>query len=203
MQKQVLKIFEKKLAEALLVADNVALSEGRDIWKDIGPAPSCPYVGDLMRNIQHALARGHVARDQKVLQLVAETVASYEKLLSSKFIEELMEVVARAFPRDHYIKFAKNTQGVYARHAQTQKNKFNERAFELELSLIHASSSNMANRTISRVRTFLEDALLKKTINTPRWWVRWKVFAVPLCSWVVGIMTALLVAALIAYFGLQ
>ena len=203
MQKQVLKIFEKKLADALLATDNVALSEGRDIWKDICPAPSCPNVGDLMRNIQHALARGHVARDQIVLQLVAETVASYEKLLSSKFIEELMEVVTRAFPRDHYIKFAKNTRGVYARNAQTQKNKFNERAFEIELSLIHASSSNMANRTTSRVRTFLEDALLKKTINTPRWWVRWNVFAAPLFRWVVGIMTALLVAALIAYLGLK
>ena len=203
MQKQVLKIFEKKLADALLATDNVALSGGRDIWKDIGPAPSCPNVGDLMRNIKHALARGHVARDQIVLQLVAETVASYEKLLSSKFIEELMAVVTRAFPRDHYIKFAKNTRGVYARNAQAQKNKFNERAFELELSLIHASSSNMANRTTSRVRTFLEDALLKKTINTPRWWVRWKVFAAPLFRWVVGIMTALLVAALIAYLGLK
>jgi len=203
MHKQVLKIFEKKLTDALLVADNVALSEGRDIWKDIGPAPSCPHVGALMRNIQHALVRGHVAREKIALKVVSETVASYDKLLSSHFAEELMEVITRAFPRDHYIKFAKNTKRVYARQAQAQKNKFNENAFELELALIHASSSNMANRTISKVHTFLEDELLKKTINTPRKWVRWKVFATPLFKWVLGIMTALLVAFLIGYLGLN
>ena len=132
----------------------------------------------------------------------------YEKLLSQNFIEELMAIVSRSFPRDHYVEFAKKTQGVYARRAKTQKNKFNERVFELELSLIRASSANMSNRTISKVRTFLDDALLKKNINSPRWWVRafsgvWKFFAVPVFRWVFGIISAFLVASLIAYFGLN
>ena len=208
MKEQVLQLFEKKLVDALRVADDATLSEGRAILKDIGPAPSCPNVGDVMRNIQHVLAHGHVAREQAALQLVAETVSSYGKLISPKFIEELVEVITRAFPRDHYVQFAKNIQSLYARRAIGQKNKFNERAFEIELTLITVSAANMSSQAVSRVRTSLEDALLKKTIDTPRWWVRvfslfWKLLAAPLFKWVFGILTALLVAALVAYLGLN
>jgi microcompartment protein CcmL/EutN len=183
VKEQVLQLFEKKLVDTLRVADDAALSEGRAIWKDIGPAPSCPSVGNVMQNIQHVLARGHLAREQAALQLVAEIAASYGKIISPKFIEELMEVVTKAFPKDHYVQFAKNTQDVYTRRAIAQKNKFNERVFKLELSLISASAANMSCQAVFRVRTFLDDALLKKTIDTPRWWVRalsvfWKLLAV-------------------------
>lgn len=208
MRKQALKIFDQKLTDALRVIDDKVLSEGRALWKNIAPAPSCPHIKDVMWDIQHVLGRGHVTRGETALQLISETVASYEKLLSLRFSEELMEVVKEAFPRDHYVKFAYNTQGVYARQAQNHKNKFNERIFKIELSLIKASSSNMANQTISRVQTFLDDALLKKKLNKHRWWVRassgfWKIFAAPLFKWIFGIISAILAAILIACLGVK
>ena len=196
------------MTDALRVIDDGVLSEGRALWKNIGPAPSCPHIKDVMRDIQHVLGRGHVARGETALQLVSETVASYEKLLSQRFSEELMEVVKKAFPRDHYVNFAYNTQGVYARQAQNHKNKFSNRTFESEFTLIKASSSNMANRTISRVQTFLDDALLKKKLNKHSWWVRassgfWRIFAGPMFKWIFGIISAILVAVLIAYLDLN
>jgi disulfide oxidoreductase YuzD len=206
VQKQALKIFKKKLYDALCVVDDATLSEGSAILKDISPASSCPFARDVMRNIQHVLARGQVLREQVALKLISKTVTSYENLISPKFIEELMEVVTRAFPRDHYVQFAKNVQSVYEWRAFAQKNKFDEPTFEHELSLISVSATNMSNQVISRVRTILDDALLKKVINKPNWWVRalsmfWEFLTAPLFKWVFGILTAILVTALVAYFG--
>jgi hypothetical protein len=166
MQEQILNVFENKLVDALREADDATLTEGRAIWENISPAPSCPFVGDVMRNIQHVLARGHVAREHVLMKLVSETIASYEKLLSPKFNESLMDVIRRAFPKDHYLQFAKNTQGVYKRRALGQNKKFNERDFEREFSLISVSASSMSNQAISRACTLIEEASIKKAINT-------------------------------------
>jgi glutamate synthase domain-containing protein 2 len=189
MQKQVLNIFEKKLADALREADDVALAEGRAIWAKIGPAPSCPFVRDVMRHIQHVLARGHVAREHVLMKLVSETIASYATLLSSTFNENLMDVISKAFPRDHYIQFAKNTQDVYKRRAIGQNKKFDEKDFVSELTLISVSASSMSNQTISRAHTLIEEASIKKIMNTQSLWkcalrLFWEFIAAPMFKWV-------------------
>lgn len=206
MQKQVLNIFEKKLADALREADDAAFAEVRAIWAEIGPAPSCPFVRDVMRNIQHVLARGYVAREHVLMKLVSETIASYAKLLSSTFNENLMDVISKAFPRDHYLQFAKNTKNVYKRRAIGQNKKFDEKDFVSELTLISVSASSMSNQAISRAHTLIEEASIKKTMNTQSLWkcvlrIFWEFIAAPLFKWVFSILTALLIAALIAYFG--
>ena len=118
-----------------------------------------------MRDIQHALARGHVARNSAVNELATETASSYASLLSLSFTDELMQVVERFFEKDHFVRSAQNTQGVYQR-AMAPRNKFNQSAFELELCLIKASSANSASQTISRIRTLLEDANLKQKVSS-------------------------------------
>lgn len=165
MQQQVVEVFVKKLVDALRVVDELALVEVRSLWKQIGPAPTCPYVGEVMRKIQHALGRGHVARNRAVNELVAETVSSYSSFLTVSFTDELMQVVEQSFTTDHFVQSAQNTRGVYER-AMAPGSKFDQGAFELELCLIKASAFNSASQTISRVRTLLEDAYLKKTVSS-------------------------------------
>lgn len=160
MQQQVIELFANKLADALKATDEVSLTEVRDIWKTVGPSPSCPYVGDLTRNIQYALARGHVARNGVVNKLASETAASYPSLLSPSFIDRLMQVVDQQFQKDHLVESAKSTEGIYQRRL-APKTKFDPDGFASEFSLIQASAANSARQTIARVRTLLEDACLK------------------------------------------
>jgi len=130
VKKKALQLFEKKPADALRTADIAAQSRCRDVWKGIGPTPSCPFIETVMQNMQQVLVHGHAARESAALQVVAETAASYKKIISSKFIEEMTEVVTKAFPMDHYVQFAENTKSVYAQHATAQRIRFNESIFK-------------------------------------------------------------------------
>ena len=164
IKQQAFRLFAKKLADALSVADDSAITEVRDLWKSIGPASTCPNVGDLMRNLQRALARGHVSRQKMVFELAGEMAVSYPSLLSPSFIDNLLQVVEQSFQKDHFVDSAKGTKGVYQRR-QAPRNKFEQRVFEIELCCIQANSANNASQTISRVRTMLEDACLKQTAS--------------------------------------
>ena len=164
MKRQATRLFANKLTDALSAADDIALAEVRGLWKGIGPASTCPNVGDLMRNIQHALARGYLSRHNAVIDLAAKTATSYPSLLCSSFTSELMSVVEHLFQKDHLVDSARNTLGVYQR-MQAPGNKFDQRVFEIELGLIQASAANNASRTISRVRTLLEDECLKQAVS--------------------------------------
>jgi hypothetical protein len=117
VETKILEIFNNKLEGAFRSADDITLSKARDAWNDIGPTPNCPNVKDVMTDIKQALAKGHLAREQATLKLIEETVDSYGKILSPKLIEALIGAVEEAFPRDHYVEFAKNTKGVYTRQA--------------------------------------------------------------------------------------
>lgn len=207
MQRQVIQLFNARLVDVLRVADDAALAEARDAWAGIGPAPSCPFIGDVMRNVQNALGRGHVAREKAAQLLVSETVAAYEKLLSPQLMRELMSVIEKAFPLTQFVEFARNTKGVYQR-ALAPKSKYDERVFELELSLIIVSASNMSRQTVSRLCTLLNDALLRKKVNAPSRWLPiaagfWKFIAAPAVKLISGIISTVLVAGLLAYFGLK
>ena len=165
MQRQVVALFAKKLSDALRVADAAALDVARAQLAGIGPGPSCPHVGDVMRNLQHALAKGHIARERVAKELAAETASSYEGLLSPSLVNELMGVVEKQFPTDHFVQAAQNTRGLYQRKS-APANKFNERAFELELSLIAVGASNNATTTVSRMRTLFDEALLRHSVSS-------------------------------------
>jgi hypothetical protein len=162
IQSKVLQQFKKKLDDALRVEDDMAYNEGRAAWNDIDDGPSCPSVKVVMQIIKRALGRGHVARETATLQLVKETADSYGKVLSPNFINELMEVIVKAFPQTHYVGFAKNTRRIYTIKAPAQRNKFNEKEFNIELACVQAASSSMANQTISRARMLLDEYLIKE-----------------------------------------
>ena len=164
IRQQAVQLFARKLADALCVADDAVMAEVRELWKNIGPGPTCPNVSDLMRNLQHTLARGHVSRQKTVIELAGEMTVSYTSLLSPSVVDKLMQVVEQSFRNDHFVDSAKSTEGIYQRR-QAPRNRFEQSAFALEFCLIQVGAANSVSQTISRVRTLLEDACLKQTAS--------------------------------------
>lgn len=205
---QALEIFKRKLFDELKVVDDEALSHGRNLWKDIDSTPNCPHVKNVMTEMKKGFAKAHQSREKTALHLVEETIDAYKQLISPRLTEGLVGIVEKAFPHDHYVKFAKNTHNVYIRLAIGQENKFDEKTLSIEVSLVNASSSHMANKTILRVRTLLDEALLKKKIETPPWYYRltlnlWKFFAAPIFKWIFGILAVVLITVIIKLLGFK
>ncbi len=163
MQQQIISLFERKLSDALRAVDSSTLEESRILKKDVGPSPKCPPIGDVMRQTQQALGRGHGAREGVAKQLVNETATTYASLFSPELAKEIMRVVEKLFPQDHYVQSARNTQGLYER-SMAPPNKFSQRIFEHEMSLVQVSAANASIQTLSRIRTVLDDALLKQQV---------------------------------------
>jgi len=164
MQQQVVALFERKLIDLLRAEDSKALAGASSLWSSIGPASTCPDIGTMMRSLQHTLAKGHVAREVAVKELICETASAYESLLSPAFSNELMSVVERHFPQDKYVQVGEKAPDVYKRR-MASPNKYSERTYELEMALIRASASNGSSQAIARVRTLLDEALLRKTVS--------------------------------------
>jgi hypothetical protein len=157
--------------------------------------------------MQHALTRGHVAREQTALSVVSETVAAYENFLSPLLVHELMSIVEKAFPLTQFVEFARNTNGVYQR-ALAPKSKYDESVYEIELSLIMVSADNASRQAVSRLHTLLNESLLRKEAKTPSRWLRfvkglWKFVAEPAIKWVFTIIGTVVAAGLLIYFGLK
>lgn len=164
MQQQIIALFEKKLSDALRAVDRSTLEESRNLMKDVGPLPKCPPIGDVMRQTQQVLSRGHGDREGVAKQLVSEIVIGYASIFSPELANEIMRVVEKLFPRDHYVQSARNTQGQYAR-SKAPSNKFSQRIFEHEMSVVQVGAVNAAIQTLSHVRTVCDDALLKKKLT--------------------------------------
>jgi hypothetical protein len=156
-----------------------------------------------MRNIQLALGRGHVAREDAARTLLTEIVSTYEKLLNPRLIADLEKVIRTAFPRSKFVEVAVSTKGVYER-SLAPKNKFDEPTYRLELALIDVSSGNASAQAISRLQTQLAGALLRKAARAPSWWLRtatffWSNMGAPVLKWAIPVAGG----ALLAYFGLR
>lgn len=164
MHEKAIELFARKLTDALNNVDGKTLAEARSHWKDVGPAPACPCVTEVLRKIHQVLAQGHADRERAAKELVEETVFAYSSLLSTRFIEDMMKVVEGQFSKDHYVQFAANTEGVYQR-ATAPSNKFNGRALQHELSLIRVGAANNATQAVSRLRTLVEDAQLRQHVK--------------------------------------
>jgi len=207
VQTQLVQLIKKKLAEALHDVDSATLENARAAWKGIGPAPTCPYVGDVMKAIHSACWRGYVERAEVAREVIVSTIFPVKDVLTPKTADEVMVVVSKAFPEDQFLPVARNTKGVYER-GSTPRNKFDERVFELELAAITAGAANMARQAVSRIRTALDEFLLQRAIARPPWWRRtgaalWTLLALPLVKWAFGILATVIAAALLVILGLK
>lgn len=114
-----------------------------------------------------------------------------------------MEVVGRHFLEDKHLTLVRNTKGVYERRLAPE-NKFNQRAFELELAAIVADSANWSKQAVSSIRTAVNELKLQRTAATPTWWQRVKAIAlVPTVKWVFNIIAAIVLGVILYVLGIK
>lgn len=198
MQAELVQLVEKKLEEALEVVDSATIEGVRAVWKGIGPMPTCPYIGDVMKEMYRVCGRGHVERVKAAREVIILTIPPLKDVLTPKAANEIMKVVEKSFPADQFLGMARSTKGVYERRCAPPQ-KFDERIFDLELSLMTVGAANLSRQAILSVRVTLDELLLQRAVGKPRWWGRLASFALPFMKWVFGILAAVITGALLFY----
>ena len=200
MREQIIHVIEQKLTQALREADASTEEQARAAWSAIGPAPTCPSVGTVMKTIHHALAHGYRERGRVAKEVVVSTLTPIRTELTTRLVKEAMAVVVKAFPDDSFLALAQHTPGVYQRHL-APANKFEESVYSLELALMSVSAANFSRQSVVSIQTALDEMLLYESIANPAWWKRapsalLKFVALPAVKWVFGIVAAVVIAAL-------
>lgn len=202
MQSEILKLLEQKVSESVRLADDKTVAEIRSKWSEVSPSPTCPAAASVMKQVNQICHRGLTERGEKAREVVVSTLQEFSKLIDEKFSSQIMAVVERHFPGDQYVTLARNTKEVYERR-QAPQNKFSERAYQLELAAISASSANLSRRSVSNICAAVNELKLQRIAKMPTRWGRVKRFvvhqlAVPIIKWMFSII-AMVIGAIILY----
>ncbi len=137
-------------------------------WKGVGPAPHCPWVGDLMRTVQHQCHQSVVTRGVRVTHTLEETLKAIKPPYEKNLAADLKAIVDPFFPEDLCLAPAITTRGVYERH---NPQKFDERMYEHELALVRVGVAN-ASRDAKQKAHFVIDeyVLAMKNQKSGGWW---------------------------------
>ncbi len=156
-----------------------------------------------MKQINQICHRGLVERSEKAKEAIVSTLTGFKKFITSKFENQVMEIVGRHFLEDQYLTLVRNTKGVYERR-QAPENKFNQRAFELELAAITAGSANWSRQAVSSIHTAVNELKLQRTAGTPTWWERVRaIVLIPTVKWVFKIIAAVIIAVILYVLGIK
>ena len=162
-------IVRNKLSNALRRIDDETHNAMRARWPAIGPAPTCPHVNDLMRDMQQAQAAGLVKRNDAAKAAVLETLAPIKANLTQKDIAAVMVEVRRAFPEDKtYASMANGIPGIYRRQ-QAPAHKFQQHSYDVTAALMRAGSANMSRRAIKEIQHALNEVFVQQRLLKPSW----------------------------------
>jgi|GEM_PF-1180811 len=189
-------IVRNKLRDALSKTDDATHHAMRTRWSAIGPAPTCPHVNDLMRDMHQTQAMGLVERNRIAKATVLEALDPIKAKLTGKDIVAVMVEVRNAFPEDTtYARMANGIPGIYQRQ-QAPANKFQQQSYDTEAALMRAGSTNMARRAIMEIQHALDEVLTQQRILKPSWWQRARSVAKRILLspilWGLGILAAVL-----------
>lgn len=198
-------LLRRKLEDALSSADAHTEAAIRDVWKVIGPQPTCPFVSDVMRELLSICANGLIERERAAIDVVSDTVLPFKDTLAGGLARELSVVVEAVFPLDKFVALVEHTPGVYQR-GQADPRKFDQSSYEHYLALIRVSAANVARQSIRRTRLVLDELLLQKEAKKGPLWKRmasaaWSGLAKPVVKWTFGIVAAVLTAWALKHLG--
>ncbi|WP_241132654.1 hypothetical protein [Achromobacter insuavis] len=197
-------IVRNKLRDALSKTDDATHHAMRARWSAIGPAPTCPHVNDLMRDMHQAHTTGLVERNRVAKATVLEALAPIKAKLTGKDVAAVMVEVRNAFPEDTtYARMANGIPGIYQRQ-QAPAHKFQQQSYDTEAALMRAGSTNMGRRAIADIQHMLDEVLTQQRILKPSPWQRARSVAGRILMrpvlWMVGIVAAAAAALLTDWF---
>jgi hypothetical protein len=144
--------------------DAIARAEDADLigslgvsWKDVGPAPHCPWIGDFMRTVQRYCAQSVIKRGVRVAQTLDETLKAIKPPYEKNLAAELKAIVDPFFPENLCLAPAINTRGVYERN---RPDKFDEHAYEHELALVRVAVANTSRDAQQKAHFVIDEYVL-------------------------------------------
>jgi hypothetical protein len=197
-------IVRNKLRDTLSKTDDATHHAMRARWSAIGPAPTCPHVNDLMRDMHQTQATGLVERNRVAKATVLEALEPIKAELTGKDIAAVMVEVRNAFPEDTiYARMTNGIPGIYQRQ-QAPAHKFQQQSYDTEAALMRAGSTNMARRAIAEIQHTLDEVLTQQRILKSSPWQRGRSVAGRILMrpvlWMVGIVAAAAAASLTDWF---
>lgn len=197
-------LLRRKLEDELSMVDSHTEAAIREVWKTIGPQPTCPFVSDVMREVQMICANGLTERERVAVDLLSATVLPFKETLSVGLVQELTAVTETSFPLDKFVALVEHTPGVYQRR-QAETRNFDQSSYEHYLALIKSSAANVPRRSIRRMRLVLDELLLQKETEKVSLWKKiaswtWYGLAKPTMKWAFGIVATVLAVLGVDFF---
>lgn len=209
MHDRIIELLVQKLTFALSEVDSRTRETVLAEWSLVNPSPQCPFVGVLMNRIHLALIAGCKERESIAKQIIKTTLKPFQMHLTNEIARLIMVRVNALLPEDNLLSLIEKTPDVYVR-SNAPETKFHLDTYSLELSLITTSIVNITRHSVANIQIIIEEILLLEAIAKPKktvWWKRfvemiWK-FILITGKWMLGILSAVIVAAIIYFMGIK
>ena len=194
--KELLRLFDAKLREALAAADLQTIDRIRATWLKVEPSPSCVPMSSLMREIKDLCHTGLMERKAIAKNVAVEVLLPFRSLLTPAVVDDLHEIVRNKFPSDLYVEVVKHTWGVYSRK-QAPSHKACEKSYKLDLALCKVMSANISRESVVSVRVALDELLLLNVVSKPPrfqqlFGIVWREIAKPTIGWLFVLFATLI-----------
>lgn len=164
-ERQLLSVLERKLSKRLRIIDDETFAAIRATWAEISPVRTCPSISAIMPGIKRACAQAVDDRGRQATTVISDTLSAFPGHLSPELISAAKESIEEQFPANLYLGAAQTTAGVFQRK-QAPANKFSERYFRHEMSIIEVGSYNSTSRAIESAHTCLDELAVLKSCPT-------------------------------------
>jgi hypothetical protein len=202
MKEDVMILIDRKLKEALGYIDDETAFKVRELWKSITPAPACPSSSELIEEVNSICHEGLTNRGKKIKATIAEVLEGINISLDKEFIKSILELAKKHFPEDQYVSLLKNTKGVYERR-NAPKQKFSERGYDLEVSLIICGSANLSRKAIDETKTALVGMRISEQSDKPSLGgVIYEKMVRPFGGWIFPILGVVIAGLISKWLGL-
>lgn len=209
MQDRIIELLVQKLTSAISEVDSSTRETVLAEWSLVNPSPQCPFVGALMNRIHLALVAGCRERESIAKHIINSTLKPFQMHLTNEIAKLIMVKVNALLPEDNLLSLVEKTPDVYVR-SNAPETKFHQYTYSLELSSITISVVNITRHSVANIQIIIEEILLLEAIAKPKktvWWKRfsqmiWK-FILITGKWILGILSAVIVAGIIYYLGIK
>ena len=165
MDEDLRSLIHQKLDAIARYEDSAMISSVAQVWKAVGPAPDCPWVGDVMRSVQHQCHQSVATRGVRVAGALGETLSAVKPSYEPSLAAALKAIVNPFFPEDLCLAPAISTRGVYERH---NRRKFSERIYEHELALVRVAVANASRDAKQKAHFVIDQYVLAAKNERPR-----------------------------------
>lgn len=203
MSNPILSITSEKLKQALELVDSSVRDKIRNTWSNVGPAPECPYIGDVIKEIHLLCAEGYRQRGLVAKETVLATVTPVRAKLKPRDYNDILAVAEQLLTGDPYAALPAHTLGVYERR-QAQKRKYDLYNGDAEMALIAADAANLSRGSIRSIKIALDEMRIQDSLERPSGWQRygipaWNFVVSPSIKWASALIAGAILALLAAY----